>query len=99
MNFGAITSEADAQVIMDAAHEHGINFFGSSNTTYGQPRAEGVTESVIGRWMAAGRGRRDRTVPATKLYGGKAGTNQLIANPSLGPVVCKELARTLGPVG
>jgi aryl-alcohol dehydrogenase-like predicted oxidoreductase len=24
MNFGAITSEADAQVIMDAAHEHGI---------------------------------------------------------------------------
>jgi aryl-alcohol dehydrogenase-like predicted oxidoreductase len=70
MNFGAITSEADAQVIMDAAHEHGINFFDTSNT-YGQPRAEGVTESVIGRWMAAGRGRRDRTVLATKLYGGK----------------------------
>jgi NDP-hexose 2,3-enoyl reductase len=44
--------------------------FASSNT-YGQPRAEGVTESVIGRWMAAGSGRRDRTVLATKLYGGK----------------------------
>jgi hypothetical protein len=72
--------------------------FASSNT-YGQPRAEGVTESVIGRWMAAGRGRRDRTVLATKLYGGKASTNQLIANPSLGPVVCEGLARTLGPVG
>ena len=70
MNFGAITSEADAHTIMDAAHEHGINFFDSSNT-YGQPRAEGVTESVIGRWMAAGSGRRDRTVLATKLYGGK----------------------------
>ncbi len=70
MNFGAITSEADAHVIMDAAHEHGINFFDTSNT-YGQPRAEGVTESVIGRWMAAGGGRRDRTVLATKLYGGK----------------------------
>jgi aryl-alcohol dehydrogenase-like predicted oxidoreductase len=70
MNFGAITSETDAQVIMDAAHEHGINFFDTSNT-YGQPRAEGVTESVIGRWMAAGHGRRDRTVLATKLYGGK----------------------------
>jgi NDP-hexose 2,3-enoyl reductase len=53
MNFGAITSESDAHAIMDAAHEHGINFFDSSNT-YGQPRAEGVTESVIGRWMAAG---------------------------------------------
>jgi aryl-alcohol dehydrogenase-like predicted oxidoreductase len=70
MNFGAITSEADAQTIMDAAHEHGINFFDSSNS-YGQPRAEGVTESIIGRWMAAGSGRRDRTVLATKLYGGK----------------------------
>ena len=70
MNFGAITSEAGAQPIMDAAHEHGINFFDTSNT-YGQPRAEGVTESVIGRWLAAGSGRRDRTVLATKLYGGK----------------------------
>ena len=49
----------------------GINYFDSSNT-YGQPRAEGVTESVIGRWMAAdSSGRRDRTVLATKLYGGK----------------------------
>ena len=70
MNFGAITSEADAHAIMDAAHEHGINFFDTSNT-YGQPRAEGVTESVVGRWMAAGSARRDRTVLATKLYGGK----------------------------
>ncbi len=70
MNFGAITGETDAHTVMDAAHEHGINFFDTSNT-YGQPRAEGVTESVIGRWMAAGSGRRDRTVLATKLYGGK----------------------------
>ncbi len=30
MNFGAITSEADAQPIMDAAHEHGVNFFDTS---------------------------------------------------------------------
>jgi len=70
MNFGAFTSEADAQTIMDAAHEHGINFFDTSNT-YGRPRAEGVTESIVGRWMAGGSGRRDRTVLATKLYGGK----------------------------
>ena len=70
MNFGAITSEADAHAIMDSAHEHGINFFDTANT-YGQPRAEGVTESVVGRWLAAGSARRDRTVLATKLYGGK----------------------------
>jgi aryl-alcohol dehydrogenase-like predicted oxidoreductase len=70
MNFGAITSEPDAHHIMDLAHEHGINFFDTANT-YGQPRAEGVTEQVVGRWLAAGSGRRDRTVLATKLYGGK----------------------------
>jgi len=70
MNFGAATAEADAQQIMDRAHEHGINFFDTSNT-YGQPRAEGVSEQIIGRWLAAGSGRRDRTVLATKLYGGK----------------------------
>jgi NDP-hexose C3-ketoreductase / dTDP-4-oxo-2-deoxy-alpha-D-pentos-2-ene 2,3-reductase len=70
MNFGAITSEADSHQIMDLAHDQGINFFDTANT-YGRPRAEGVTEQVIGRWFALGGGRRDRTVLATKLYGGK----------------------------
>jgi NDP-hexose 2,3-enoyl reductase len=70
MNFGAITGEADSHQIMDQAHDQGINFFDTANT-YGRPRAEGVTEQVIGRWFALGGGRRDRTVLATKLYGGK----------------------------
>jgi aryl-alcohol dehydrogenase-like predicted oxidoreductase len=70
MNFGAVTGEPDAHQIMDRAHEQGINFFDTANT-YGQPRAEGVSEQIIGRWFAAGNGRRDRTVLATKLYGGK----------------------------
>jgi aryl-alcohol dehydrogenase-like predicted oxidoreductase len=70
MNFGAVTGEAEAHQIMDSAHEHGINFLDTSNT-YGQPRAEGVTEQIIGRWFGLGGGRRDRTVLATKLYGGK----------------------------
>jgi len=69
MNFGAVTDEADAREIMDRAHSDGINFFDTSNT-YGRPRAEGVTEQIIGRWFGLGGGRRDRTVLATKLYGG-----------------------------
>src|SRR3974390_2900804 len=72
MNFGWVTDEPAAQQIMDRAHEHGINFLDPSNT-YGHPRAEGVAEQMIGRWLAAGRGRRDRTGLATKLYGGKGG--------------------------
>ncbi len=27
MNFGPRTSEADSRTVMDAAHEHGVNFF------------------------------------------------------------------------
>ena len=70
MNFGAATSEIDAHQIMADAHEAGLNFFDTSNT-YGRPRAEGVTEQIVGNWFAAGSGRRDRTVLATKVYGGK----------------------------
>lgn len=70
MNFGAITPARQAHQIMDRALELGINFFDTSNT-YGQPRAEGVTEQVIGDWLGAGSGRRDKIILATKLYGGK----------------------------
>ena len=55
---------------MDLALEQGINFFDTSNT-YGRPRAEGVSEQIIGDWFGAGAGRRDQVVLATKLYGGK----------------------------
>ena len=70
MNFGSYTEPPDAHQIMDYALERGLNFFDSANT-YGRPRAEGVTESIIGDWFASGSGRRDKVVLATKLYGGK----------------------------
>ncbi|HET9899028.1 MAG TPA: aldo/keto reductase [Streptosporangiaceae bacterium] len=70
MNFGGYTKPETAHLIMSSALDNGINFFDTSNT-YGQPRAEGVTESVIGDWFASGGGRRDKVVLATKLYGGK----------------------------
>ncbi len=70
MNFGSYTEPADAHAIMDHALEHGVNFFDTANT-YGRPRAEGVTESIIGDWFAGAPGRRDKVVLATKLYGGK----------------------------
>jgi NDP-hexose 2,3-enoyl reductase len=70
MNFGSYTEPADAHQIMDHALEQGVNFFDTANT-YGRPRANGVTESILGTWFAAGTGRRDKVVLATKLYGGK----------------------------
>ncbi|MER5223671.1 aldo/keto reductase [Streptomyces flaveus] len=67
MNFGTETSEEDSRTIMDRAHEHGINFFDTANV-YGTRQGESSTEEIIGRWFAAGDGRREKTVLATKTY-------------------------------
>jgi len=68
MNFGPQTPEPDAHLVMDRAHEVGLNFFDTANV-YGWVKGEGITEQIIGRWFAQGGGRRERTVIATKLYG------------------------------
>ncbi|MFG1920722.1 aldo/keto reductase [Cryptosporangium sp. NPDC048952] len=72
MNFGPETSEQDSHRIMDTAHDQGINFFDTANV-YGRKTGEGVTEQIIGNWFASGDGRRERTVLATKVYGGMGG--------------------------
>jgi len=69
MNFGPETSEPDSHAIMDHAHELGINYFDTANV-YGWKTGEGWTEQIIGNWFAKGGPRRERTVLATKLYGG-----------------------------
>ena len=67
MNFGVATNEQDSFAIMDRALELGINFFDTANI-YGWKLGEGVTEQIIGRWLAQGGGRRDKIVLATKVY-------------------------------
>ncbi|HEY5360955.1 MAG TPA: aldo/keto reductase [Streptosporangiaceae bacterium] len=69
MNFGPQTSEEDSYAVMDAAHDAGLNFFDTADV-YGWKTGEGVTEQIIGRWFARGGHRREKTVIATKLYGG-----------------------------
>ncbi len=68
MNFGPWTTEADSFAIMDKALEVGINFFDTANV-YGWKTGEGITEQIVGRWLAQGGGRRERIVLATKVYG------------------------------
>src|SRR5262245_61036085 len=68
MNSGPRTSEADSAAIMDRAVELGINFFDTANV-YGWKRGEGVTEQIVGRWLAQGGRRRERIVLATKVFG------------------------------
>jgi NDP-hexose C3-ketoreductase / dTDP-4-oxo-2-deoxy-alpha-D-pentos-2-ene 2,3-reductase len=68
MNFGPVTSEPDSHAIMDRALDPGINFFDTANV-YGWKIGEGITEHIIGRWLAQGDGRREKVVLATKVYG------------------------------
>ena len=67
MNFGPYTSEKDSYHIMDRALEHGMNFFDTANV-YGGKTGEGITEQIMGRWLAQGGGRREKVVLATKVY-------------------------------
>src|SRR4029453_4207613 len=80
MNFGPLTSEADSFAIMDRALEVGINFFDTANV-YGWKTGEGVTEQIVGRWLAQGGGRREQIVLATKVYGrmGKGPNDQRLS--------------------
>lgn len=57
--FGADASTSHE--ILDAYAEAGGNFLDTANKYHG-----GETEEIVGRWLAAGEGRRDRTVLATK---------------------------------
>jgi aryl-alcohol dehydrogenase-like predicted oxidoreductase len=68
MNFGPQTNEADSFSIMDKALELGINFLDTANV-YGWKIGEGVTEQIVGRWIAQGNGRREKVVLATKVFG------------------------------
>jgi aryl-alcohol dehydrogenase-like predicted oxidoreductase len=68
MNFGPLCNEEDSFGIMDKALEIGINFFDTANV-YGWKLGEGVTENIIGRWLAQGGVRRDKIVLATKVFG------------------------------
>ena len=68
MNFGPYTSEQDSFAIMDKALDLGINFFDTANV-YGGKQGEGITEQIVGRWLAQGGGRREKVVLATKVYG------------------------------
>src|SRR5436190_15267191 len=68
MNFGPETSEEDSHAIMDRALDVGGNFFDTANV-YGWAKGEGLTEQIVGRWVAKGGGRRGGAVIGNKLDG------------------------------
>jgi len=73
MNFGELTGEAASFNIMDEALGAGINLFDTADV-YGGPQSPdmakgfGISEEIIGNWLAQDRSRRDKIVLATKVY-------------------------------
>jgi hypothetical protein len=66
MNFARQTSEQNCFRMMDEALDMGINFFDTADA-YGKVR--GGAESIIGRWLDQGGGRRDAVIIAAKVFG------------------------------
>jgi aryl-alcohol dehydrogenase-like predicted oxidoreductase len=75
MTFGEQVNEADSHAILDRAVERGINFLDTAEM-YSVPARKdtyGATETIIGRWLAARAGMRQKIVLATKVAGPSRG--------------------------
>ena len=59
--------DEDSLALIRQAVDLGINFFDTADV-YGGKKGQGVTEQIIGRWLASG-GRRERIILATKVHG------------------------------
>ena len=67
MNFGPRTSQADSFEILNHAVAAGVNFIDTANQ-YGGELGVGTTETILGKWFAEDKSRRDRLVIATKVH-------------------------------
>jgi 1-deoxyxylulose-5-phosphate synthase len=67
MTFGQQCDEAASVAIMDAALEHGANFFDTADgyPMGGNLQTVGRTETIVGKWL---KGRREKIVLATKCW-------------------------------
>ena len=71
MTFGWSADEATSHNIMSRAIELGCNFFDTADvySRWAEGNDGGVSEQIIGNWLAAGHVRRDSLVLATKVRG------------------------------
>lgn len=75
MTWGEQNTEAEGHAQMDAALEHGINFFDTAELYAVPPKPEtkGRTEEIIGTWFKKNNN-RDKVILATKVVG-RSGMN------------------------
>ncbi|MGL4810821.1 MAG: aldo/keto reductase [Beijerinckiaceae bacterium] len=80
MTWGQQNTEAEGHAQMDAALDHGINFFDTAEiySIPPKPETQGSTERIIGTWLKA-RGNRDKVIIASKVAG--RSTNTWLRDP------------------
>ena len=68
MTFGEQVAQPEAHAILDRALERGVNFIDTAEMYSVPPRAEtfNLTEKIIGNWIKANPGAREKLVIATK---------------------------------
>lgn len=71
MTFGEQTSEAEAHAQLDIALENGVNFIDTAELYPVVPSREtyGLTEVIIGKWLAKDPTRRGKVILASKVAG------------------------------
>lgn len=73
MNLGESVEEDESRRILDAALDLDFNFLDTANIYGGMVEGTNYfshkTEEILGRWFAAGKGRREKVVLATKMMG------------------------------
>jgi aryl-alcohol dehydrogenase-like predicted oxidoreductase len=71
MTFGEQNTEAEGHAQMDYAVERGVNFLDTAELYPIPPKAgtQGATERIIGSWLKARPGMRDRVIVASKVVG------------------------------
>ena len=70
MTFGGQNDETESFALMDMCAEHGVNFYNSAEmyTFSADPKTQGMSEEILGKWIKA-RGNRSDVVVATKITG------------------------------
>ncbi len=71
MQFGWTADESTSLTILDAAEAAGLNFIDTADiySRWAPGNPGGIAETIVGNWLRASAGRRDRTVIATKVRG------------------------------
>jgi aryl-alcohol dehydrogenase-like predicted oxidoreductase len=71
MQFGWTANEKTSLEVLNASEESGINFIDTADvySRWVDGNPGGVAETIVGKWLRASAGRRERTVVATKVRG------------------------------